>query len=100
MELKTFIDRVLTENNMLQYSVEDVKRYVTDKAKKEAGNSCSIGIDDETIKKWILEYQPGKKAEKPKEETKKIQHHYVVPSRKRPKPERTQFPWGEQQKLF
>lgn len=64
MSLTTFIDRILTENDMLQYAVEDVKEYVFEKAKEEANGESSIGIDDETVKKWILDYTPDKKADK------------------------------------
>lgn len=75
MSLITFIDRILTENNMLQYPVEDVEEYVFEKAKEEANGESSIGIDDETVKKWILDYTPDKKVEF---KTKKTKAGYEV----------------------
>lgn len=60
MELKKFIDKVLIENN-LNYDSKKVKDYITDKAKLEAKGASSIGISDETVREWIIAYDPNAK---------------------------------------
>lgn len=61
MTLNEFIEKVKSENN-ITYETEDILDQITDKAKEHL-NGKDGGIDDETIKEWILNYNPEEKVE-------------------------------------
>lgn len=75
MTLMEFIQDTLKAYS-LKFSENDVKRYIMEKARAECQGS-SIAIDDETIKEWILNYDPAKA---PKAEVKPLE-------KPKPKPE-------------
>lgn len=60
MTLTEFIEKVRAENN-IPVSVKDLEVMINKRAKAAAGASSSIGIDDETVKQWILSYDEWKK---------------------------------------
>lgn len=70
MTLMEFIQNTLKAYS-LKFSENDVKRYIMEKARAECQGS-SIAIDDETIKEWILNYDPAK-APAPKAEVKAVE---------------------------
>ncbi len=79
MTLMEFIQDTLKAYS-LKFSENDVKRYIMEKARAEC-QGTSIAIDDETIKEWILNYDPAKApAPAPKAEVKAVE-------KPKPKPE-------------
>lgn len=60
MTLLEFIEKVKMEHN-IQTSIKDLEVMINKRAKAAAGASSSIGIDDETVKQWILSYDEWKK---------------------------------------
>ena len=56
MTLKEYIEKVLQEYN-LNHKELDVERYINSKARDHAVGNVAV-IDDETIKEWIINYDP------------------------------------------
>lgn len=77
MTLLEFIQNTIKAYS-LKFNENDVKRYIMEKARAECQGS-SIAIDDETIKEWILNYDPAKEPA-PKAEVKAVE-------KPKPKPE-------------
>ncbi len=97
MTLNEYIEKIKLEHN-IEYSAQAIENYVTDKAKKLL-KSRSGAVDDETVKSWILEFNPGKEDEEKEEEaTKKEDKKDFDKPIGHPKQEKGQ--WGEQQSLF
>ena len=65
MQLDEFIKKVL-EDYKMNYSVAAVRGYVVTKAKELAKQNVAV-VDDETVKDWIVNYDP-----KALEEEKKV----------------------------
>lgn len=69
---------------------EEMAKYVTDHAKKEAGKSSSIGIDNETVWEWMEDYihrdeaaiQAKKKKEKEEAEAKRKERQLKAEEKK------------------
>ena len=61
MTLIEFIEQIKKEND-IAYKTEDIEKQIMDKAKKQLNNKDGA-IDDETIKEWILNYNPEEKVE-------------------------------------
>lgn len=94
MTLTEYIEKIKTEN-AITYGTHKIEEYINSKA-KEVLKGKNGAIDDETIKKWILEYEPNKaeeKTEKKDEEPKPIEKPVGVPKKETGE-------WGEQQSLF
>lgn len=62
MTLLEFIEKVRAENN-ISASAKELAAMINKRAKAAAGASSSIGIDDETVKEWILSYNDWKAEE-------------------------------------
>lgn len=74
MTLNQFIKETLQAYS-LKFEEQDVERYIYRKAREECKGS-SIAIDDETIKEWILNYDPAKEPKTepaPKAEVKAVE---------------------------
>ena len=73
MTLSEFIAKVALENDLKidTRNDSDCIRYIERKAKDKAEGRSSIGIDDETIRQWILDYVNEESKVNPKEEAKK-----------------------------
>lgn len=56
MQLDEFIKKVL-EDYKMKYSVSEVHSYVVKKAKEKAKQNVAV-VDDETVKDWIVNYDP------------------------------------------
>lgn len=54
--LKEYIQKLKDEHN-IEWEVEDIENYVENKA-QELLDGKNGGIDDETVKSWILAYSP------------------------------------------
>lgn len=89
MTLEEYIERVKVENN-IPYTTKEIKDHIVSKARKKLDNK-SGGIDDETVKQWILEYKP--KGEDKATEKPKIEKPAGITEKKEEE-------WGEQQSLF
>ena len=92
MTLTEFIDRVKLENS-IEFETKDIEKAIVSNAQKLRSGNCAA-VDDETVKKWILEYKPGEKKEEPKKETKT--ETVAVPVGK----SEEKGEWGTQQSLF
>ena len=57
MTLKEFIEKVKAEEN-IPTDTDDIKNYVTGKARKQASRGVAV-VDDDTVKNWILECREG-----------------------------------------
>ncbi|MBR2578018.1 MAG: hypothetical protein IKE38_03705 [Erysipelotrichaceae bacterium] len=97
MTLNEYIEKIKLEHN-IKYSTQAIENYVTDKA-RELLKSRSGAVDDETVKAWILEFDPKKEDEEKEEKaTKKEDKKDFDKPIGNPKQEKGQ--WGEQQSLF
>ena len=100
MTLTEFIDRIKLENN-IQFETKDIEQSIIRKARKVKTGNCAA-VDDETVKQWILEYDPEKEKPPVIDESKKVR---VVPGTGTVavpvgKPEEKENEWGTQQSLF
>lgn len=78
MTLTQFIQDTLKAYS-LEFKENEVERYIMQKARAECKGS-SIAIDDETIKEWILNYDPAKApAPAPKAEVKAVEKPKPAP---------------------
>ena len=74
MTLNQFIKETLQAYS-LKFEEQDVERYIYRKAREECKGS-SIAIDDETVKEWIINFDPAKEekpAPTPKVEAKTVE---------------------------
>lgn len=67
MQLDEFIKKVL-EDYKMKYSVSEVHSYVVTKAKEMAKQNVAV-VDDETVKDWIVNYDPKALEEEKKAKT-------------------------------
>lgn len=70
MTLQEFIQNTLTAYN-LEYKVEDVSKYLYDKAREIREGKSVVAVDDETVKEWIINYDPAALEAKRKEKAQK-----------------------------
>jgi precorrin isomerase len=99
MTLTEYIEKIKAENG-IQFDTAGIEKHINDKARKANGHkSGCICIDDETVKKWILEYDPTKEAT---EKFEKIQEEKEEKEMEKPVgvPKKETGEWGEQQSLF
>ena len=94
MTLTEFIERVKLENG-IQFDTKDIEKSIVEKARKAKTGNCAA-VDDETVKKWILEYKPGEKKEEKKAEPKEEAKTVAVPVGK----SEESGEWGTQESLF
>ena len=98
MTLTEYIEKIKAENG-IQFETAGIEKHINDKAREaNKDKSGCICIDDETVKKWILEYDPNKEGtekfqEKKKETKKEMEKPVGVPKKETGE-------WGEQQSLF
>lgn len=103
MGLKEFCYDVLIEMRKEQeYNIDDVVEYVVERARKHLDGKNG-GIDDSTIKQWVMEYDPSKKV---KEEVPEVE---VKAPTVKPAPKKDKFEpskkeisgsWGTMESLF
>lgn len=99
MTLTEYIEKIKAEN-AIPYGTHKIEEYINNKARKaNKDKSGCICIDDETVKKWILEYDPNKTAT---EKFEKIQEEKKEPEMEKPVgvTKKETGEWGEQQSLF
>ena len=105
MTLNEFIEQVKSENN-ITYETEDILDQITDKAKEHL-NGKDGGIDDETIKNWIMNYDPNYKPVKKNKQEKNVEEKAEkTPAQQRTKivgtkdKDKVEGSWGIQESLF
>lgn len=106
MTLKEYCYDVLIEMRKEQeYNVDNVVDYVTEKA-REYLNSKNGAVDDDTIKKWVMEYDPSKEVkaeEKPKKKISEMSLDEAIANAKeehKPKKKEVSGSWGTMESLF
>lgn len=114
MTLKEYCYDVLIEMRKEQeYNVDNVVDYVTEKAQEYLNNENGA-VDDETIKKWVMEYDPSKVSEslgtkevkieeKPKKKISEMSLDEAIANAKeehKPKKKEVSGSWGTMESLF
>lgn len=69
MTLTEYIEQIKLENN-IQHETAKIAKYIVSKARKQPRESSCAAVDNETVKKWILEYSPDKDEKEVKKEDK------------------------------
>lgn len=103
MELVEYIDKVKIENN-ISFDTKDIKKYIEELARKMANGKNCIGISDEDVKQWIIEFTPedlqklgksenkvNKEVEKASQNAKKMETASRVEARKKQKTQASSF---------
>lgn len=93
MTLKEYIEQVLKDYN-LKHTVLDVERYLNNKARDQAVGNVAV-IDDETVKEWIINFDPAaieaeEKAKAQKHATEQVKvavKNKEIKEKQEPKPE-------------
>ena len=62
MTLEEFIDKVIADYG-LAFDKKAVREHIMDEARKVATGNIAC-VDDDTVKEWILNFDPTKKAER------------------------------------
>lgn len=110
MTLKEYCYDVLIEMRKEQeYNIDDVVDYIVYQAKKHLDGKNG-GIADETIKQWVMEYDPSKKIEeeskleeKPKKKISEMSLDEAIANAKtehKPKKREVSGSWGTMESLF
>lgn len=95
MTLTEYINETLKAYN-LKFKASEIEGYLYDKAREVKKGNCAV-VDDETVKEWIINYDPEKRgkswaekaAEKKATEEEKVEQ---------PKPEKKVKPKKEEKK--
>lgn len=95
MTLEEFVEKVKIENN-IKHKTLDILKFINDKANKKLNNKPGA-IDDETIKDWILKFNPNKTDEDDDSNLVIEPKKKVVGTKDKDKVEGS---WGSQTSLF
>lgn len=100
MTLTEYIDQIKLENN-IQHDTAKIAKYIVSKARKQPKDNGCAAVDNETVKKWILEYSPDKDEKKDEKKVKVEDKVKTIPTGTPVgKEEEKENEWGVQESLF